>query len=190
MSTQDKDRTTCSRRYLAATLVVCGLALLAAGSVGAVPKPPPRFWSTARCEQAVLRAHVIGGRTIRFALPTGDGHYFGVVERTCVGSGGPWACRWMANHRARLYSEFRVFTRSAYNGGVVRSFTLVTRARRGLVKIPQRYGDNYVGWPAAFYMSRVKLLATDATAARFRSLVTPLASRVIQQETAAGCTGG
>jgi hypothetical protein len=38
-------------RFLAATLVSCSLGLLVVGSAGAVPKPPPKFWSPARCEQ-------------------------------------------------------------------------------------------------------------------------------------------
>lgn len=170
--------------------MLLSLVPVAAASAHTAPKPPPKFWSVARCEQTVLRAYVIGGRPMRFGLPTGDGHVFGVAQRVCAGSGGARACRWTAGHRSRLYSEFRVFTRSPLNGGVGRSFTLATRAGHGFVKIVHRYGDQYVGWPADFYMSSVKRLATDATAARFRSLVAPLAARVAQQENAGGCIGG
>jgi len=41
------------RRSLAATLVLCSLVLLVVGSAGAVPKPPPKFWSPARGERVL-----------------------------------------------------------------------------------------------------------------------------------------
>ena len=44
-------------RFLAATLVLCGLGLYVVGSAGAVPKPPPKFWSPARCERVMLERH-------------------------------------------------------------------------------------------------------------------------------------
>ncbi len=75
------------------TLVVCGLGLSLIGSAGAVPKPPPRFWSPARCERVMLTQHPAVSQVI------------------CVGSGGPTTCRWTSGHRARLYSELTVFTR-------------------------------------------------------------------------------
>ncbi|MDP9286043.1 MAG: hypothetical protein M3P41_13975, partial [Actinomycetota bacterium] len=60
-----------------------------------------------------------------------------------------------------------VFTRSRLGGGIVRSWTLATRGGHGLVPVRHHAGDQYVGWPPDFYMSSVKLLATDATQARF-----------------------
>ena len=77
-----------------------------------------------------------------------------------------------------------MFTRSRLNGGVVRSWTLATRRGHGLVPVVHRGGDQFVGWPADFYMSRVKLLATHANQARLRSIIAPLAARVAQQENA------
>jgi len=179
-------------RSLAAAVVLCSLGLFVVGSAGAVPKPPPKFWSPARCEGTLLGVY---GYASRFGgaghpLPTGDGHYFHVGQAICVGSGGAHACRWTAGHRARLYSEFRVFTRSPLNGGVVRSWTLATRAGHGVVAVAHHGGDQYAGWPPDFYMSRVKRLATDVTPARFRTLVAALAARVAVQENATGCTGG
>ena len=99
--------------------------------------------------------------------------------------------------RARLYSELTVFTRLRQRNvagtvvpGVVRSFTLATRARPGFARIVHHYGDQYAGWPADFFMAHVRLLATYATPARFRSIVAPLAAHVARQENATGCTGG
>jgi hypothetical protein len=170
-------------RITEAALLLCGLGLLVAGFADAVPKPPPRFWSPARCERVLVRAYA------GWALPTGDGHHFGIAQAICVGSGAPHACRWTTGHRSRLYAKFTVFTHSRLNGGVVRSWTLATRAGHDLVPVGQRGGDQYAGGPPDFYMSRVKLLATDATPARFRSIVVPLAARLTQQENATGCTG-
>ena len=110
-------------RFLATTLLLCGLGLLVSASVGAAP-PPPKFWSVARCEQA-LRAHDL--------IHNAEGHGFHAGETICVGTGGPAACKWTAGHRSRLYSEFAVFTRSRYVGTVVRSFMLTTRGGPGLV---------------------------------------------------------
>ena len=125
-----------------------------------------------------------GGPTGGFPLPDGNGHRFHIAQAICVGSGGPPACRWTAGHRSRVYSEFTVFTRSPLNGGVVRSWTLATRAAHGLVPVQPHGGDKYVGWPPDFYMSRARLLTTDATPARFRSIVAPIAARLRQQENA------
>jgi hypothetical protein len=174
-------------RVLAATLLLCSLGLLVSGWAGAVPPPPPKFWSPDRCERVL---GVYGGPTFGFALPTGDGHSFHVGQAICVGSGGAHACRWAPGHGSRLYAEFRVFTRSRLNGGVVRSWALATRVGRGLVPVAHHAGDQYVGWPPDFYMSRVKLLATDATPRRFRLIVTPIAARVAERENATECTGG
>ena len=108
-------------RSLAATLVVCSLVLVAAGLAGAAtPQPPPKFWTVSRCERTL---HVQGdGRVV-----TADGYGFFVGLRVCVGTGGSQACEWAADHRSRLYSQFRVFSRSRYVGGIVRSWTLTTR---------------------------------------------------------------
>jgi hypothetical protein len=99
--------------------------------------------------------------------------------------------------RARLYSELAVFTRLRQRNvagtvvpGVVRSFTLATRARPGFARIVHHYGDQYASWPADFFMAHVRLLATYVTPARFRSIVAPLAAHVARQENATGCTGG
>ena len=121
------------------------------------------------------------------------------LQVLCVGSGGPSACRWTSDHRARLYSEFTVFARyrQAYVEdvgtvvpGVVRSFTLATRARPGFVPIVSHWGDQYEGWPADFFKAHRRLLATQTTLARFRSIVASLAARLTQQQNVSGCTGG
>lgn len=38
----------------ALTLALCGAGLVVVGSSAAVPKPPPKYWSPARCERAML----------------------------------------------------------------------------------------------------------------------------------------
>jgi len=167
-------------RFLPATLVLCGLGLLVIDSAGAVPKPPPKYWSPARCERVMLTQHPA------------------VRQVICVGSGGPTTCRWTSGHRARLYSELTVFTRlrqryvagSGVEPGVVRSFTLVTRARTGFDRIVHHYGDQYAGWPADFFNGHVRVLATRATPARFRSIVAPIAARLRKKEETTSCTGG
>ena len=168
-------------RFLATTLLLCGLGLLVSASVGAAPRPPPKFWSVARCEQA-LRAHDL--------IRNAEGHGFHAGETICVGTGGPAACKWTAGHRSRLYSEFAVFTRSRYVGSVVRSFMLTTRGGPGLYGV-RRGGDQYVGWPAFFYFSptSVRLLARDSTPAGFRSIVAPITAHLAQQENASACKG-
>ena len=181
-------RDTGAMRSLAATLLLCGLGLLVPGSAGAVPKPPPKFWSPGRCERVLLG--VYGGPTFGFPLRTGDGHNFHVAQAICVGSGGARACRWTTGHHSRLYSEFRVFTRSRLNGGIVRSWTLATRGGDGLVPVGHHAGDQYAGWPPDFYMSSVKLIARDATLARFRSITASIVARLTQQNNATGCRGG
>jgi hypothetical protein len=168
---------------LAATLVLCSLGLLVSAWAGAVPKPPPKFWSVSRCER-VLHARDYG-------IPTAEGHGFHVGQLVCVGTGGTQACRWTSGHRSRLYSEFRVFGRARYIGSIVRSWTLATRSGHGLVRLGHHAGDQYVGWPADFYVSpmSVRLLATSSTPASFRSIVAPIAARLTQQENATGCRG-
>jgi hypothetical protein len=167
--------------------VAFGVLLSVPAWAGAVPKPPPEFWSAGRCDRLLLGTY--GGPTFGHPLPTGHGHWFHVGQVICVGSGGPRACRWTTAHRRRLYSEFSVFARSRLNGGVVRTWTLATRAAADFVAVRHRFGDRYVGWPADFYMSRVTLLGTGATAARFRSIAAPLAARVARQERTTGCSG-
>jgi len=177
-------------RSLTTMIVLFGLLLVAAGSAGAgpkpPPKPPPKFWGVGRCERTLHRyAYGEGGITA-------DGHGFHYGLLVCVGSGGPSDCRWTVGHRARLYSQFKVFTRSLYQGGNVRSLTVATRDGPGLVRQGHHAGDQYVGWPADYYVSpaSVRLLATDASPARFRSLVAPLVTRLTQREDARGCTAG
>ena len=168
-----------------ATLVLFGLVVLAAAaSAGAAPPPPPpKFWTVSRCEQEV-RVH---DRVV-----TAQGYAFHVGLEVCVGTGGPQACEWASDHHSRLYSQFRVFSRSRYVGGVVRSWTLATRGGSGLVAILAHAGDQYVGWPAEFFVSpaSVRVLAGNATPARFRSLVAPIAAGLTRRQNAAGCTGG
>jgi hypothetical protein len=121
-----------------------------------------------------------------------------VRQVLCVGSGGQATCRWTSGHRARLYSELTVFTRlrqryvaaaGVVEPGVVRSFTLATRARLGFDRIVHHYGDQYAGWPADSFMAHVRLLATHVTPAHFHSIVAPIAARLMQEEKAASCTG-
>ena len=168
-------------RFLPATLALCGLCLLVIGSAGAVPKPPPRYWSAARCERVLPREHP------------------GIREVICVGSGGESSCRWTTGHRVRLYSVLRVFAwyRQAnfsslgmrgLEPGVVRSFTLATRARPGFGRIVHHYGDGYIGWPADFYMGQVRLVGRYVSAVRFRAFVAPLAARLAQRAKTTNCT--
>ena len=173
-------------RSLAATLVLCSLVLVGAGLAGAAtpPPPPPKFWTVSRCERTL---HVPGDD----GASTAEGYHFWVGLRVCVGTGGQQACEWTSDHRSRLYSQFRVFSRGRSRSGVVRSWTLATRGGVGLVAITRYGADQFDGWPADFFMSpgSVKLLATDATPARFRSIVTPIAARLTQQQNATDCTG-
>ncbi|HEV8102553.1 MAG TPA: hypothetical protein VGP69_02345 [Gaiellaceae bacterium] len=166
-------------RFVAALLVVSGLGALAVGTAGAVPKPQPRFWSVARCERVVLE-----GRPL-------------IRQVSCVAGGGPADCRWATGRRARLYSQFTVFTRNrqryvvgaGLEPGVVRSFTLATRARPGFVRMVHHFGDEYAGWPADFFMRHARLVATHVAPARFRSTVAPIATQLRQREKTINCTG-
>ena len=168
-------------RFVATMLVLSGPGLLVVGSAGGVPKPPPEFWSQARCERVMAWHRSYGPRR----------------EVLCVGIGGPSACRWTSGHRARLYSEFMVFTRYRRTNvrgvglepGVVRSLQMSTRARPGFVPVRRHWGDGSVGSPAAFFTRTRRLLATHASPARFRTIVAPIAARLAQQENGAGCTG-
>ena len=165
---------------LVAMLVLGGL--VAAGSAGAVPKAPPRFWSVARCERVLPEEHPA------------------IRQLICVGSGDASACRWTSGHRARLYSELTVFawyrhanfTTIGMHGvepGVVRSFTLATRARRGFARINHGSGDAYAGWPADFFMAHVRLVGTHVSRAGFRAFVAPLTTKLAQHEKTTNCTG-
>lgn len=167
-------------RFFAFPLALCGVALFVVASAAAVPKPPPKYWSPARCERAMED---------RPLAPPG--------QVVCVGTGGPQRCRWTSGKRARLYSEFTVFMRHGYayveglggHNGVVRSFTLATRARPGFHRIVSHWGDQYTGWPADFFKRHVAVLATNATPAEFRSIVAPISARLGRQENATGCMG-
>lgn len=169
-------------RFLTATTVVlCSLALSAAGWGRAVPKPAPKYWSPARCERAMLARPL--------APPS---------QVLCVGSGGPSACRSTAGHRSRLYSEFTVFERFRHTGvrgvgirqGVVRSFTLATRTRPGFIRVISHWGDQYAGWPADFFRTKYSVLTTGATPAGFRALAASSAAPLIQEEKATDCVSG
>ena len=76
----------------------------------------------------------------------------------------------------------------AVEPGVVRSFTLATRARPGFTRIYHLYGDSYAGWPPDFYMGRVQLVGTHVSAVRFRAVVAPLAAKFAQREKTTNCT--
>ncbi len=168
--------------FRAAMLVLFGLGLLVVDPASAVPRPAPKYWSVARCERVLPEQHPAIGQVI------------------CVASGDRSTCRWTSGHRGRLYSELTVFewfgqanfTTLGMDGvvpGVVRSFTLATRDRPGFARIYHLYGDRYVGWPADFFVADVRLLATEVPPGRFRSIVAPIAARLMQKETA-NCTGG
>jgi hypothetical protein len=117
----------------------------------------------------------------------------------CVASGGPSTCRWTSGHRGRLYSVFTVFTRNRQRNvqgpgfepvpGVVRSFTLATRAHPGFARIVHQYGDQYAGQPADFFTRHARLLAIRVSAADFRPTIAPIAARLMQEQTT-NCTGG
>ena len=73
--------------------------------------------------------------------------------------------------------------------GVVRSFTLATRARPGFARIVHNYGDAYAGWPADFYMAHVRLLGTHVGAGRFATFVATIAAKLSRHETTVDCRG-
>lgn len=164
-------------RSLATTAVLCSLVLFGAGWAGASSHSRAKFWSPRLCEQ-ILQPYGL------YALPAGNGHHFNVAQAICIGHDGPRACQWSYRHRSRLYSEFTVFARSRLGGGLVRSWTLGTRAGHGLAPISRSSRT-----PPDFYMSSVTLLATNASPARFRSIVAPIAARLTQEENATGCSG-
>jgi hypothetical protein len=164
---------------LLAVFVVGSLA----GVAGAAPRPAPRFWSTARCEQVLPVEHPKIGQVV------------------CVGSGGPSSCRWTNGRTARSYSELTVFAwnRQAnfttlgmdnVEAGVVRSFTLATRPRLGFARIVHHWGDEYAGWPADFYMAHVRLLGTGINKHSFGAFVAARAARLADRQRTVRCTQG
>jgi hypothetical protein len=79
-----------------------------------------------------------------------------------------------------LYRQRYVTTARAVEPGVVRAFTLTTRARPGFDAVYHHYGDQYVGQPADFFIAYAKDVATHATPAGFR--------RLARAETSTDCT--
>ena len=168
-------------RCVAAIVVACSLGLLVIGSAAAVPKPSPQFWSTGLCERLLPEEHP------------------GIRQVVCVGSGGPSDCRWTSGHRARLFSELRVFAwyrqanfssigMTGLEPGVVRSFTLATRARPGFARIVHHYGDAWVGQPADFYMAQVRLLGTHVNKHAFGAFVAKSVAKIVDDGRTTGCT--
>jgi hypothetical protein len=156
--------------------------VLAATLLSGAPKAPPRFWSPARCERVLPEEHP------------------GIRRLVCVGSGDASACRWTSGRRARLYSKLTViawyrqanFSSLGMRGlepGVVRSFTLATRARPGFARIVHRYGDAYAGWPADFYMAHVRLLGTHVGMSRFGAFVATTVAELSRRAQTVDCTG-
>ena len=101
----------------------------------------------------------------------------------------------------RLYSQLRVFAwyrhanfstlgMTGVEPGVVRSFTLATRARPGFARIVHRYGDAWVGWPADFYMAHVRLLGAHVNKHAFGSFVAPRVARLSQRASTTNCAAG
>ena len=165
----------------AATLVSCWLGLIVVGAAAAVPKPAPRFWSVARCERVLPDEHPA------------------IRQVICVGSGGPSSCRWTSGHRVRLFSQLRVFAwyrhanfstlgMTGVEPGVVRSFTLATRARPGFARIVHRYGDAWEGWPPDFYMAHVRLLGTHVNRHAFGAFVATRVAELADHERTVDCT--
>lgn len=69
-----------SMRVLAATLVLCSLGLLVSAWAGAVPKPPPKFWSASRCERVL--------HTGDYSIPTTEGSRIPRRPTRLCGHGG------------------------------------------------------------------------------------------------------
>jgi hypothetical protein len=158
-------------------------SLVAAGAVAAVPKPPPRFWSADRCERVLPELHPKAFQQV-----------------ICVGSGGPSSCRWSDGRSARLYSQLTVFAwvrhanfstlgMHTVEPGVVRSFTLATRARPGFTRIAYGGGDAFAGWPPQFYMGRVRLLGAHVNKHAFGGFVAMRVAKLAARERTTSCTG-
>ena len=168
--------------FLLVALFVLG-SFVAAGAIAAVPKPPPRFWTTTRCERMLPELHPKAFQQV-----------------ICVGSGGPSNCRWSDGQRSRLYSQLTVFAwvrhanfttlgMHTVEPGVVRSFTLATRARPGFARIVYGGGDAFAGWPAQFYMARVRLLGTHVNKHAFGGFVAMKVAKLAALERTVRCTG-
>jgi hypothetical protein len=165
---------------LATTVVWCFAGLVLVGFAGAVPKPLPRFWSVAYCERVLPKEHP------------------GIQQIVCVGDGGP-SCRWTSERRGRVYSQLNVFAwyrhanfsslgMTGLEPGVVRSFTLATRARPGFARIVHHSGDAYEDWPADFYMAHVRLLGTHVNKHAFGAFVATKVAKLAAHERALNCT--
>jgi len=163
------------------TVTWCFAGLMVVGSAGALPKPSPRFWSVAYCERAVPKEHP------------------GVRQIVCIGNGGAASCRWTKRHRGRVYAQLRVFAwyrRADFSGlgmtglepGVVRSFTLATRAQPGFTRIVHLYGDAYEGWPADFWMGHVRLLGTHVNKHAFGAFVATRVAKIAAHEQTVNCS--
>lgn len=150
-------------------------------SAGAVPKPSPRFWSAGYCERVVPKEHP------------------GVRQIVCVGSGGAASCRWTSGYRGRVYTKLRVFAwyrhadfsslgMTELEPGVVRSFTLATRAQPGFTRIVHLYGDAYEGWPADFWMGHVRLLGTHVNKHAFGAFVATRVAKLTAREQTVNCS--
>lgn len=98
----------------------------------------------------------------------------------------------------RLYSQMRVFAwyrqanfsslgMTGLEPGVVRSFTLATRARPGFARIVHRYGDGTEGWPADFYMAHVRLLGTHVNTHAFAAFVARPVAQLEQRASTTNC---
>ena len=144
-------------RYLTGTLVLGSLVLLAAPCAAAAPPPPPpKFWTVSRCERAFL-AH-------DRRLPTADGHGFHVGQLSVSAWADGRRVSWrpttgLASTRSSACS--RVLVTSAASFARSRSPPAAATASSGSCITR---GDQYVGWPADFYMSpvSVRLLAPNA----------------------------
>ena len=72
--------------------------------------------------------------------------------------------------------------------GVVRSFTLATRARPGFTRVYHLYGDAYAGWPPDFYMAHVRLLGTHVNKHAFGAFVAKPVAKLAQRASTTNCT--
>ena len=169
-------------RFLAATLLLCGLGLLVSGSVGAAPRAAAAILGPIHCERLLLR--IYGGPHLP-GFTTGDGHRFHLAQAICVGSGG--ATRLSMDDRSSLPPLRRVHGVHALSSQRRRCSLVDARYSRAPRSLPvaRHAVIQFAGWPPDFYMSRVTLLASDATPARFRSIVAPIAARIRQQRTRA-----
>ena len=99
----------------------------------------------------------------------------------------------------RLYSQLRVFAwyrhanfstlgMTGVEPGVVRSFTLATRARPGFGRIVHLYGDAWAGWPVDFYMAHVRLLGIHVNKHPFGAFVATRVAKLADHEQTISCT--